>query len=533
MHMALRVPRNDDYEMFLRDGSDALETIHSSWDRMERFAGAVRLGHIRGVTGGMFRNIVVVGRGVPMAALQFVDQALRHDERAAFASRAGLAEGTTTRLRRMATNQPMSSGRRMRFLTRIDPVAAAHVIEDLDPAATLVISWALQGNEETGLATKLLKSWLLQELGNNRRPDVVLSKHMLLVTANDHVASIINKPESVFVVPEHTRCEAFTTFTAATLLPLSIVYGWPIVNEFLAGAHNIDNHFVDTNPRHNLPILLALSDIWNDIFLNSQARVVVPYTEAFGSYPAFCGALETQTCGNTTTKSSGQPNTSRTPSCAPFVLDGGLDSAYDRALYQSSKVMNEELVTALDTQLSFHLQKSLSLTEDVQATQDALMASFFAHADELAFGYDRILSDPVLPSPMSVASVQTTLPEPEVSRGNRPSTLLICGKLNAFACGQLIALAEHRATVKAHMWGIDPFCTDVGTSLRMQRTDHLKDDLETLLTTADNDSDDEDSGVVQNHNMNLSTRSILKLYARMMREKRGLAVGSNLTTGSI
>ena len=519
LHMALRVPKEQGHAMYLRDGTDALESIHATWDRIERFAGALRLGHLRGVTGAMFRNVIVVGRGVPMAALQFLNQALQHDERAVFASRVGLAEGTTTRLRRMATNQPSSSGRNLRVLSRIDPVAAARVMQDLDPAATLVISWALQGNEETGLATKLLKSWLLQELGSNRRSDVVLSKHMLLVTGNDHVASIINKPESVFLVPEHARCEAFTSFTAATLLPLSIVYGWPIAKEFLAGAHNMDNHFVDTNPRHNIPVLLALSDIWNDVFLNASARVVVPYTQAFQSYPTFCGALEAQTCGNTTTRSSGQPNVSRNPTCSPFVVDGGLDSIYDRAFYQSDKVMSEELITALDTQLPFHLQKLLGLTEGVQGTQDALMASVFAHADELAFGYDRILSDPVLPSPMSVASVQTISPEAEVSRGNRPSTLLIVGKLDAFACGQLIALAEHRAIVKAHIWGIDPFCIDLGTSLRMQRTDHLKDDLETLFTT-DIDSDDEDSGMIQNHNMNLSTRTILKHYAQMMRGLR-------------
>jgi glucose-6-phosphate isomerase len=531
MHMALRVPNNDGYEMFLRDGRDALEPVHAEWDRLEHLSDAIRRGQLRGVTGSMLTDVIVIGRGVAMSALQFVDQALRHDERAVLASRAGLVEGTTTRLRRIATNQPTSPrGRRIRFLTNVDPISASHVVEDLDPGTTLVISWALHGNEETGLATKLLKSWLLQELGTSRRPDVVLSKHMLLVTGNDHVASIINKPESVHLIPEHTRCEAFTSFSAATLLPLAIVYGWPLVQEFLAGAHDMDKHFVDTNPRHNLPVLLALSDVWNDIFLSASARVILPFTEAFGAFPAFVSALETQTCGNTTTRSTGQPNAGRVPSCSAFVIDGGLDSSQDRAFYQSDKVLNQELVMVLDTQVHFHVEKTLgnnsNIVENIQAAEDALMVSFFAHADELAFGYDRIISDPVLPSPMSVASVQPA-PEPEISRGNRPSTLLICGKLDAFACGQLIALAEHRAVVKAHIWGIDPFSTELGVSLRMQRTDHLKDDLETLFTAADDgDSDDEEAGV-QNHNMNLSTRTILKHYARMKRDKRGIRATSS------
>lgn len=106
--------------------------------------------------------------------------------------------------------------RRLYFLSRVDPITATSVVADLDPASTLVISIALNGNEETGLATKVLKSWLLQALGNNRRPELVLAKHMVLVTGNDHIASVINKPESVHVIPDHSRCEAFLNFSACT-----------------------------------------------------------------------------------------------------------------------------------------------------------------------------------------------------------------------------------------------------------------------------------------------------------------------------
>ena len=533
MHMALRVPpmspRADNNNnnkasnkttpntMYTADGRDALAPIHHQWERIRALATAVRNGQRRGATGAALKTIVVVGRGVPMAALQWVHQAWQQ----VYTTNAP----AETRLRRMAAPLLPSDARpSLHLLTTTE--AAVRLIPNLDAASTLVVSWALRGNEETGVAT--LKQWLLQALvGGRQAADVILSKHLILVTGNAHVASLINKPDAVLQVPPHTAtCEPFTTFTAVTLLPLALVYGWDRVAAFLAGAHDMDRHVVDAHPRHNVPLLLALSDVWNDIFLKAPARVVVPSTQAWGLYPTYCGALETQVCGNTATRSAGRPGTTENFSCASLVLDGGLDSLYDRALYQSARVCNVELVTALDAPVPVGAE---SLLESVQAVQDAQMASFFAHADELAFGYDRILSDPVLPSPMSVASVQTVAPEPQVSRGNRPSTLLICDKLDAFACGQLIALAEHRAAIKAHIWGMDPFAAgmDLGASLRMQRTDHLKDDLETLLTTVgDEDTDDEevdgeDSGVVQNHNMNLSTRTILKHYARTMREKRG------------
>ena len=219
MHMALRVPSgNKNYEMLTADGTNALTQIHREWERIHLLSDSIRHGQLRGVSGSMIRNVLVIGQGVPLAALQFVSTALLHDERAVWASRLGLPAEAPVAARILQRRTASREARRLQILTRVDPVAAAAVVADLDPASTLVISIALNGNEETGLATKTLKSWLLQALGQNRRPDHVLAKHMMLVTGNDHIASVINKPESVHIIPDHSRCEAFSTFSAAALL---------------------------------------------------------------------------------------------------------------------------------------------------------------------------------------------------------------------------------------------------------------------------------------------------------------------------
>jgi Phosphoglucose isomerase len=284
MHMALRVPAHRGCEMLDHHGNNVLPEMHREWDRVERTADCYRRGQLRGATGAMIQNVIVIGRGVPVATIQFVYGALVRDERAQLASRFGLAppETATTRLRRnlaaataavtgnavaaavMSSNPGghypgginpaggagggggggtagMSSApanrRILRVLSSIDPIAAAEIVADLDPAATLVVSIALRGDEETGLATKAMKSWLLSALANNtssnssssnsnsshhqhnrKPPDYVLKHHMVLVTGNDHIAAVINKPESVHVIPQHARCEAFTSFTSAVLL---------------------------------------------------------------------------------------------------------------------------------------------------------------------------------------------------------------------------------------------------------------------------------------------------------------------------
>jgi glucose-6-phosphate isomerase len=278
MHVALRVPDRSGHEVLDAGGENALAGIHREWDRIERLASSYRIGQLRGAAGAVIRTVLVIGRGVPIGTLKFVRGALERDERAVLAARYGMAAAANgspnetnpaailaTRLRRnlagmsgvvasmgssSSSNLSQQQGghprdepsqqrhaslagrgaRRLTFLSSVDPVAAADVLSDLDPGSTLVVSIALRGDEETGLATKLVKSWLLQALaaapaaaiGPHSRgrtaTDYVLKHHMILVTGNDHIASVINKPESVHVIPEHTRCEPFTSFTSAVLL---------------------------------------------------------------------------------------------------------------------------------------------------------------------------------------------------------------------------------------------------------------------------------------------------------------------------
>jgi glucose-6-phosphate isomerase len=509
-HLSLRVPSNQGLEMLDTDGSNVLVGIHNDWDRIKRLSDSLRLGKLSGVTGSMIKDVVVVGRNIPIMALRFVYLALCKDEAATIGRRVGMD----------SRSQKGPSQRRIKFLTSVDPVRAAAVVADSDPASTLVVSIALAGEEGgTSMATKNAQNWLLTNLGGHgRRTEQILSKHMMLITGHEELAAQ-HKPESVFLIPRHSRCEPFTTFTAASLLPLSIVFGWPIVDEFLAGAHDMDSHFVETNPRHNLPILLGLTDIWNDCLdrnSNTASRIVTPFTEAFAAYPAFVAAMESQTCGR---KHS-------------VVIDGGLHGVYDRSLYQSSNILPSELVMTLDSQLATNTGGA---AEEVYRAQDSLICSLFAHADGLAFGSTDYLTSPYSPGGSShTSSLNESTPsnhisadEGNLSSGNRPSTVLLCGKLDSFTCGQLVALAEHRAVIKAWILEIDPFPREVGTVHRSKRTESLKNRLEKMMFRQnEGEEDDEDDKAGGDSELNLSTKTILQHYANMYRNERIYTVKS-------
>jgi hypothetical protein len=233
MHMAMRVPSGNNHVLFDHNAHNVLTDIHNEWHRIERFSEAVRLGTLVSADNQLFRDVLVVGKGTAVTALEFVHHALQCDERALLSSKLGLGSNATEfmtlpRIRSHLTGTPLQSTpavtpRQLHFLKAVDPVTIAKVTSSLDPGRTLVISIALQGNEDTGVVTKLLKQWMLdyhhyQQKKSSSSPDHVLSKHMILVTANQRIASVINKPESVYVIPSHSRCEPLINFSAATLL---------------------------------------------------------------------------------------------------------------------------------------------------------------------------------------------------------------------------------------------------------------------------------------------------------------------------
>jgi glucose-6-phosphate isomerase len=307
---------------------------------------------------------------------------------------------------------------------------------------------------------------------------MIFSKHMLLVTGNDRLYNA-SKPESVFSIPSFCRSEPFCTLSTMSLLPLSVIFGWNLIHDgLLAGAHNIDSHLVESNPRHNIPLLLALVDLWNDSFLPSTSgRLIQNFGEAFSAYGSFVASLESHVCG-------GPSNPAFSNSSCGLVLTSR--DSYDRSLYQASQMVPLEVVAALDPPI----KRDGLPHDDVLHHHDALLCSMFAHVDELAM------------------------------TSNRPSTLLLCGRLNSYICGQLIALAEHRAIIKSKLWNMTPLFHNLGTSsLRTPRNDKLKEDLIYWIHKQQNDVKDDDD-IDTSRGVNLSTATLLNNYASRTNEIR-------------
>ena len=122
----------------------------------------------------------------------------------------------------------------------------------------------------------------------------------------------------------------------------------------------MDRHFVDTNPRHNLPIVLALLDLWNDEFLQSKGRVISPIL-ALGSYPGLVASIENKVAsGSHTSSTTKQPShRGRKEGPTPIINVASSSSGGNHC--------TTEFITTMEL-------------------SDSRICSLLAHADTLAFG---------------------------------------------------------------------------------------------------------------------------------------------------
>jgi hypothetical protein len=179
------------------------------------------------------------------------------------------------------------------------------------------------------------------------------------------------------------------------------------------------------------------------------------------------------------------------------------------------------------------------------------MCSLFARADTLAYGTSnttdhkaRIFHSPGSPPTIIRNDTMTSQniedggvgnSSTKIEIGNQPSTILFCGKCDAFTIGQLIALCEHRALVKAWLWDIDPFMMTKSSGVQQERQEYLSEKLY-IYNNLLNEGVDLDEADGSNElpselsatggggggarMMNSATNTVLKHYATRLKNRR-------------
>lgn len=426
LHVALRAPRD---AVINSDGVNVVPEVWSVKDKIKHFSETFRSGSWVGATGKALTNVVSVGIGGSFLGPLFVHTALQTDPEAAESAK----------------------GRQLRFLANVDPVDVARSIKDLDPETTLVVVVSKTfTTAETMLNARTLKEWIVSSLG----PQAV-SKHMIAVSTNLKLVKEFGiDPNNAFAFWDWVGGR-YSVCSAVGVLPLSLQYGFPIVQKFLEGASSIDNHFHTSSFEKNIPVLLGLLSVWNVSFLGYPARAILPYSQALEKLAPHIQQLSMESNGKGVSIDG-----VRLPFEAGEIDFGEPGTNGQHSFYQ---LIHQGRVIPCDFIGVIKSQQPVYLKGETVSNHDELMSNFFAQPDALAYGKT--------PEQLHSEKVPENLIPHKTFQGNRPSLSFLLSSLSAYEIGQLLAIYEHRIAVQGFIWGINSFDqwgVELGKSLASQ-----------------------------------------------------------------
>ena len=413
LHMALRGALEDG---FVVDGEDVMPAVVATREAMLAFVDQVRSGEYAAADGGRFTHVVNIGIGGSDLGPVMVHEAL-----------APIRQGDAQTLD-------------VRFVSNVDPFHIDDVVRDLDPARTLVVivSKTFTTQETMANARRALE-WLRQGLGE-------------AAAAGRQMAAVSSNVEGAEAFGIHAdRVFGFSDWVGGRFslwgpvgMSIALGSGSDVFRELLNGARSMDLHFRETPAELNIPLHLALLEVWNVNVLGYPSRAVLPYAQALRSWPAYLQQAEMESNG----KSVGRDGSDTGWHTAPVVWGAAGTNgqhAFHQLLHQGSQVHPMDFVAFVEP-----------MGGDI-GMHRMLLANAIAQAEAFCAGrsLEQVRAE-MMQSGASVEVVDRVAPH-RVFPGGRPSTFMLAERLDAHSLGALIAAHEHKIFLEGVFWGVFSF----------------------------------------------------------------------------
>lgn len=409
LHTALR---NLDGKGLTIDGQDVQKDVRSVLDAMSVFADAIRSGKATGYTGQKITDVVNIGIG-------------------------GSDLGPVMATLALA---PYHDGPRTHYVSNIDGAHMHDTLKGLSPETTLIIVASKTFTTvETMTNAETARKWVEAKLGKE-----AVGKHFAAVsTALDLVAKFGIEKDRVFGFWDWVGGRY--SVWGAIGLPVMIAVGPANFRAFLAGAHDMDEHFQSAPLNRNLPVLLGLVGFWHRVVCGYPARAVIPYDQRLSRLPAYLQQLDMELNGKSVMLDGEKAVTLTGPLVWGEPGTNG-QHAFFQLLHQGTDIIPVEFIAA-----------AVGHEPDLKHHHDLLLANVVAQSEALMKG--RTLEEAraqMLAKGMKPEQVDRIAPH-RVFSGNRPSLTILYRKLDPRTFGRLIALYEHRVFVEGTLYDINSF----------------------------------------------------------------------------
>lgn len=401
----------------LREPEGKAPLVHQQLDAMEGMVNRILKGHWRGVLGDAITDVVNVGvGGSDLGPLM-----------AAFALQSSLPPDGLSRPK-------------IHFASSMDGSQVSQVLQELNPRTTLfLVSSKSFTTVDTLHNARTARQWLARGLGLDYDDPSLLRCHFIGISASpDKMSAWGIMPDNQLLFWDWVGGRY--SLWSAIGMPIALTVGMEGFKEMLAGAHEMDQHCRTAPWKDNMPVMLALVDVWNINFLDIRARAVLPYDGRLKHLPAYLEQLEMESNGKSVSR-SGEPLEYDTCPVIWGEVGPNAQHAFFQLLHQGTQAVACEFLMTARRYTEAHHSESVS---ELDAQHGLSNANCLAQSRLLALGEQAL--DPEL-----------ALPAYKRYHGNQPSTTLVLDELSPRVLGALLAMYEHKVFVQAVIWGINPF----------------------------------------------------------------------------
>lgn len=387
---------------------DESAQIDATLSAMRQLVEAIHRGERRGFSDKAFTDVVNIGIGGSDLGPRMICRALHSPD---------------------APLQP-------HFVANVDPQDLDEVLAPLDPATTLIVVCSKTFTTEETLTNALrARQWLID--GGASPADI--ERHVVAATTNLDAAEEFGIDRGQCYCLWDWVGGRYSLWSAIGLV-IALHRGWSDFEALLAGARAMDEHGLSAPAERNMPILLALFEYWNTVFLRTDTHVVLPYSQRLSELPDFLQQLTMESNGKRITLGGDLVSVPTAP-----VLWGSAGTigqhSYYQLLHQGNRAFAADIILPL-TNGNVDLDSHRKLAANALAQSRALMIGRSAE-EARALAASRKQSPALAP--------HFEMP------GNHPHSLVMMDAVTPATLGALVAAYEHKTFFLSKLLDINAF----------------------------------------------------------------------------
>ena len=410
LHIALR---NRSNKPIYHQGQNVMPLVNSTLEKIENFTKKLHAGKLKGYSGKAINTIVNIGIGGSDLGPFMVTECLKSYAIPGFSSY---------------------------FVSNVDSTHLISVLQQVNPETTLfIISSKTFTTQETMTNANSAKNWLLEYAKDEK----YVKDHFIAISTNEKSVSEFGIDlENMFQFWDWVGGRY--SLWSAIGMSIACTIGFENFMELHEGAEAMDQHFLNTENRKNLPTVLALLGVWYNNFYGTETHAILPYDQNMHAFAAYLQQGDMESNG----KSIARNKEKVTYQTGPVIWgEPGTNGqhAFYQLIHQGTKLIPCDFLASANSPnpLGDHHMK--------------LIANFFAQTEALMKGKsEQEVVNEFETKGVKREDYEHLIPY-KVFEGNRPTNSLLYKKLDPRTLGSLIAMYEHKIFVQGIIWNIFSF----------------------------------------------------------------------------